>query len=135
MIDPEESTDISNLITALVGDSFADTGIPSSEAIPVIQDLDQIDDTTLNERMVLLTGKFTSGTRSQVSQKLAEFGAIMQNTASSKTEIVVIGSEGSPLWTHKQHGGKLAKALALRAKGHSPRIYVEGQLRDLLKAQ
>ncbi|CTQ48299.1 hypothetical protein [Jannaschia donghaensis] len=131
-ITPEEGEEISHLITQLVGDSYAETGIPSSEAVPVINDLDAIDDATLEGRKVLLTGAFAFGTRRAVSDRLQEFGAIIQTSASAKTEIVIIGSEGSPNWTHMSHGGKLSKVLALRAEAPAPRIYVEAQLSAVL---
>ncbi|SLN64746.1 hypothetical protein PEL8287_03579 [Roseovarius litorisediminis] len=55
-IDPPESAEISHLITSLVGDSYADTGIPSSDALPVVQDLDEIDLNLLDASRVVLTG-------------------------------------------------------------------------------
>lgn len=131
-IDPLESDEISLLITALVGDSFADTGIPSSDAVPVIQDLDEIEEKVLEGTNVVLTGAFHFGTRKQVADRLSEFGATVQANPTKATEIIIIGTEGSPFYTHKHHGGKLAKALKMRANGSAPRIYVEGQLHGLL---
>jgi NAD-dependent DNA ligase len=129
VIEPSESAEISNLISTLVGDSYADTGIPSSEAIPVIQDIDEIDETCVEGKCVVLTGGFAFGTRAEVADRLSEFGAQIQKSPTKATDIVVIGTDGSPLYTHKNHGGKLAKALDLRAKGPLPRIYLESQLR------
>lgn len=129
VIDRTESEEISMLITTLVGDSYADTGIPSSEALPIIHDDDKIQETTLEGMSVVLTGGFSFGTRAIVSARLAEFGAAIQKTPSRKTDIVIIGTDGSPLYTHKNHGGKLAKALSLRGESSHPRIYIESQLR------
>ena len=131
-IDPEESDDIGRLIAALVGDSYSDTGIPSSEAVPVTHDIDEIDPSILEGSSIVLTGSFAFGLRKQVAAKLEEYGAIIQSTPSSKTDIVIIGGEGSPFYTHKHHGGKLAKALELRRNGRAPRIYVELQLGEVL---
>ncbi|MDF1857274.1 MAG: BRCT domain-containing protein [Pseudooceanicola sp.] len=131
-IDPGESQEISHLITALVGDSYADTGIPSSEAIPVIQDLDEIDESTLEGSNIVLTGGFAFGSRAKVSLRLEDLGACVQASPSRKTDIVIIGTDGSPHYTHKHHGGKLAKVFKLRASGPAPRIYVEAQLHSLL---
>lgn len=128
-VDPSESEEISLLITRLVGDSYADTGIPSSETIPVIQDLDAVDEDSLVGCNVVVTGAFSFGTRRQVEEKLNEIGSIVQKSPSKKTDVVIIGSDGSPHWTYKHHGGKLAKALELRAAAPAPRIYLESQLR------
>ncbi|WP_375281449.1 hypothetical protein [Pseudooctadecabacter sp.] len=132
LIDSDESDEIGNLIAALVGDSFSDTGIASSDSIPVIQDLDQVDMETLEGKKTILTGKFRFGTRNEVTEKLTVFGADVQRNTTNQTEIVIVGSEGSPFYTHKNHGGKLAKALNRRMAGTLPRIYVEGQFRKLL---
>lgn len=132
-IDGSESEDISLLITALVGDSYADTGVASSEAIPVLHDLDQISEEVFDGAHIVLTGGFVFGTRRQVAEKLEALGSTVQNSPSGKTDIVVIGSEGSPYYTHKHHGGKLAKALEMRGRGLAPRIYTEGQLREILE--
>lgn len=131
IIDPAESEEIGRLIIRLVGDSYADTGIPSSETIPVIQDLDAVDENSLEGCNTVVTGGFSYGTRREVEQRLQEFGADVQKTPSGRTDIVIIGSEGSPHWSHKNHGGKLAKALERRASGPAPRIYVESQLRSV----
>ncbi|WP_281983483.1 BRCT domain-containing protein [Thalassorhabdomicrobium marinisediminis] len=132
VIDDGESGEISKLITVLVGDSFSDTGIPSSEAVPVVHDLDQIDESSVLGRTIVLTGAFRYGTRREIEDKLTSYGAEMKKTVTVKTDIVIIGSEGSPYFTYKTHGGKLAKAFQLRADGTLPRIYVEGQFRKHL---
>ncbi|MCZ0812100.1 MAG: hypothetical protein ACQEVT_18065 [Pseudomonadota bacterium] len=132
IIDPTESSEISELITSLVGDSYADTGIASSETLPVIQDLDQITEEMIADSMIVLTGAFAFGTRSEVSEVLESYGAIVQRTPTRETDVVVIGTVGSAHYTHKHHGGKLAKALKMRADGPAPRIYLEAQLRAFL---
>lgn len=131
-VDPAESEEVSHLITRLVGDSYADTGIPSSETIPVIQDLDAVHENSLVGTNAVLTGSFSYGTRRDVERRLKELGALVHKNPSGKTDVVIIGSEGSPHWTYKHHGGKLAKALELRANGPAPRIYLESQLRSIL---
>lgn len=131
-IEPSESEEIGKLITHLVGDSYADTGVASSEAVPVIQDLDEISETSLEGQRVVLTGGFAFGTRRSVTERLEDLGAIVQRSPTKQTDIIVIGSAGSPCWTHKTHGGKLADALKMRSSGPVPRIYVEAQLRRLM---
>lgn len=130
-IDPSESEEISHLITHLVGDSYADTGIPSSETMPVIHDLDALDESSLEGHNTVVTGSFSFGTRREVEQRLQEYGAAVQKNPSSKTDIVIIGSKGSPHWAYRHHGGKLAEAIKRRASGPAPRIYMESQLRTI----
>lgn len=129
VIDPAEAAEISHLITSLVGDSYADTGIPSCEAIPVISDTDQLDAILFEGRHVVPTGGFDFGTRRQLTARLEELGATVQKTPTRETDFLIIGADGSPHYTHKSHGGKIGKALELRGDGHSPRIYLEAQLR------
>lgn len=135
VIDADESYEIGLLITRLIGDSYSDTGIPSAEAVPVIHDHDigTFDESELEGSRIVLTGRFSFGTRREVSEKLQEYGAIIQAAPTGKTDVVIIGSEGSPHYTHKHHGGKLSKALKLRADGGVPRILSELQLRNILR--
>jgi hypothetical protein len=133
-IDPGESKEISQLITRLVGDSYADTGIASSETLPVIQDLDAVHIKSVENRNVVVTGRFAYGSRREVKQRLEQFGAVVQGSPSSKTDIVIIGSDGSPQYTYMHHGGKLAEALKRRTSGPTPRIYVESQLRAIFSS-
>jgi hypothetical protein len=130
-IDPMESEEIGRHIASLVGDSYAETGIPSSEAVPVVHDRDAVDESSLNNCNIVVTGGFRFGTRREVEQRLKDFGAIVQKSPSSRRDIVIIGSGGSAHWTYKHHGGKLSKVLERRASGPAPRIYMEFQLRAI----
>ena len=131
VITQAESDRLGELISALVGDSYAYTGIPSSDAVPVVQDMDDVSPEILEGAGVLVTGGFAFGTRRQVLARLEEFGATIQNSASRKVDIVIIGAEGSPHYAFKQHGGKLAKVLKYRKEGPVPRIYVEMQIKGV----
>ncbi|MGR3493187.1 MAG: BRCT domain-containing protein [Shimia sp.] len=131
-LDPDEASEVSKLITALVGDSYADTGIASSFAVPVIHDLDPIDEETFEGASIVLTGSFESAPRAKVGQSLEALGALIAKSVSATTRYVIVGGKGSPHYTHKSHGTTLAKALDLRARGISPRIYQEAQLRGVL---
>ena len=133
IIDKDEAEDISRLITTVVGDSYADTGIASSEAIPVICDNDPIDESMFKGQLVVLTGGFAYGTRREVSTRVGEMGGTVQENPTKDTSVVVIGSEGSRYYTYSGQGGKLAKAIALREKGSLPKIYTEGQIAAFLR--
>ncbi|MDF1728722.1 MAG: BRCT domain-containing protein [Sulfitobacter sp.] len=133
VIDPDESDEIGDLITTLVGDSYSHTGVASSEAIPIICDIAQVDEADLLQKNVVLTGAFNFGTRASVTERLEEIGATVQASPSKKTDIVILGSNGSAHYTYKQHGGKLAKALKLRETASAPAIYTEGQLRTVFQ--
>lgn len=127
----EEARRIGDLITCLVGDSYADTGIPSSETLPVVHDLDDVSVEELKGKCVIVTGAFAFGTRSEVSARLEEAGAIVVSAPSRKVDLAIIGTKGSPHYAFSHHGGKLAKLLKYRSEGPVPRIYIEAQFRDL----
>lgn len=132
-VDPAESEEIGPLITRLVGDSYADTGVPSSETIPVIQDLDAVDATTLDSSNTVVTGSFFLWVTLRSGATTPRNRSRSAKKPSGKTDIVIIGSEGSPHWTYKHRGGKLAKALDRRASEQAPRIYLESQLRSIFR--
>lgn len=84
VIDPPEAAEITHLITSLFGGSYADTGVPSCEAIPVFSDSDQFDAIMFEGRHVVPTGGFDFGTRRQVTARPEELGATVQKAPPEK---------------------------------------------------
>ena len=66
---------------------------------------------------IVLSGEFSFGSKSQVSDLLVSKGAIMQNTVSKKTDIVLVGNKGNDAWIAGNYGTKIKKAMELQNAG------------------
>jgi hypothetical protein len=130
-IDPERSEEIGALISALVDDDFAKTGMPGPESLPVFEDQGPVDADGLPGRTVVLTGAFRRGPQSEIAALMRDHGVRVARAPTTDTDIVLIGAARPVLYTHRGHGGKLALALGLRSSRNTPRIHVETQLRGI----
>lgn len=129
IIEPQESSEICEAITRLVGDAYCDTGISELGNMPVVEihrlngDLAYFDGAT-----VVLTGAFSVRPRRKIEEKLVELGCQISKSVSKKTNIVVIASEASRDWVHTHKGTKMIKALSLREEYGSPQFVQEADL-------
>lgn len=78
---------------------------------------------------ICLSGEFESGSKAQISEKLSNLGAIMQNSITQKTDYLIVGAEGNPNWQAGTYGSKIKKALDMQSKGKPIMIFGE---RDFL---
>ena len=83
-------------------------------------------------KKICLTGDFTHGSRSQVSEMLSNKGAVMVTGVSGKTDYLIVGSLGSPNWTNGNYGGKIKKAFEFKDKGKPIQIISEDDFFKLL---
>lgn len=72
---------------------------------------------SLVDKKVVLTGEFSRGSKDSISAGLTQLGAEIKSGVSSKTDILVVGSLGSQDWVCGSYGGKVKKAMELKAKG------------------
>ena len=66
---------------------------------------------------VCLSGEFDYGSKDDVSKLLIKKGAIMQSGITKKTNILIVGGQGSSAWSAGNYGSKIKKALELQTKG------------------
>lgn len=66
---------------------------------------------------IVLSGTFSSGSKSEVEARLVLQGAIIQKAVTSKTHIVLVGNEGNNTWVAGNYGTKVKKAMEMQAKG------------------
>ncbi len=66
---------------------------------------------------VVLSGEFSIGSKSKVESILIERGAKIQKSVTSKTNILLVGDEGSSAWIAGNYGTKVKKAMSLQEKG------------------
>ncbi len=64
-----------------------------------------------------LTGSFNHGSKEKISQFLLDNGGTVLKGVSKKCDYVLVGGQGSEMWTTKNYGSKVKKALDLQAKG------------------
>ena len=84
-------------------------------------------------KQVCLSGEFDYGDKDIVSSYLIQKGAIMQRTVTQKTNILVVGGQGSSAWSAGNYGTKIKKALELQAKGFSIMIIREADFFKSIK--
>ena len=74
---------------------------------------------------VVLSGEFTHGSKSFVAELLIADGAVIQNSVTRMTNIVLVGDCGSEAWAAGSYGTKVKKALELKSKGQDIAIIRE----------
>ncbi|NLT40119.1 MAG: hypothetical protein GXX89_06595 [Clostridiales bacterium] len=84
---------------------------------PVIETAPGLAGPDIRGKRICLTGEFDCGSRSSVIERLEAGGAIIHNTVTAQTDIVLIGGQGSVAWSGGTYGSKIRRALELRSKG------------------
>ncbi|HWQ51538.1 MAG TPA: exonuclease domain-containing protein [Terriglobales bacterium] len=79
----------------------------------------------LEGKNVCLTGEFDFGSKEAVAGKLAALGANIQNSVTGRTDILVLGGQGSAAWSAGNYGNKVKKALEMKEKGADILIVAE----------
>lgn len=77
-------------------------------------DCERLDVTGKN---ICLSGEFDFGSKADVNTILLSRGAIIQENVTSKTEILLVGGQGSSAWSAGNYGNKVKKALEMQNKG------------------
>ncbi|OCW56899.1 hypothetical protein AWJ14_06985 [Hoeflea olei] len=129
LITAEESDDICKWISHLVGDSATDTGIATFGNVGVMEGaLEDVSSLIFEDRMFVLTGRFTLGPRKVVEGLIADRGGRHKKTVCRKTNYLVFSTEASRDWRHSHEGLKIMRALELREEGKGPDLVSESLL-------
>ena len=72
-----------------------------------------------------LSGEFDYGEKSAVEELLIQRGGIPQKNVTRKTDLLIVGGQGSSAWCAGNYGTKVKKALELQEKGISIQIIRE----------
>ena len=86
----------------------------------------------LGGKTFCLSGEFSCASKSEVSKKLVEKGAIEKSGVSSKLDYLFVGGSGSAAWKFGKIGGKIAKAMELQEKGCKIQIVGEDEMTNLI---
>lgn len=133
IVSSDESLEICNSISEVVGDSYGDTGIAGSFGVANFQELRLTNlDHDLIGKIIVLTGNFKTSPRTVLEQKLLEFGAQVTRHVSSSTDYILVGGEASRDWIEMNRGTKIRKAQLLRRDSSKPAFVSESQILRLL---
>jgi len=106
----------------LVGDILKD-GSPFDDPVPEI---------TIAGKCFCFTGQFEFGSRSACQEAVVSRSGSIANTVTSTTDVLVIGSDASPAWSHGSFGSKIEAAMVRRMHHGKPAIIPEVFWRNLL---
>ena len=81
--------------------------------------------TDIAGKNICLTGEFDRAPRAQIDNELAGLGAVVQKNVNRRTQIVLVGGQGSEAWCAGNYGTKVKKALELQSKGFDIQIVRE----------
>ena len=77
-------------------------------------DYDRLD---IKDKSICLTGEFDYGSKADVNALLILHGAYIHKSVTQKTDILLVGGQGSEAWSAGNYGNKVKKALEIQAKG------------------
>ena len=92
---------------------------------PVAERSESSSEIMFYEAVVCLSGEFVSGSKQEIAEKLTEKGAIVKDTVTRHTDILIVGGCGNSNWSCGNYGNKVKKALELQAKGSNIKIVRE----------
>lgn len=136
----EDCEATSKLFNALVADgiapevrrSYSYTNIEAAQPVPVKEDISVTMETeelsSVAGLRIALTGNFECCSRAEAETALAQMGAKITNSISSKTNYLIVGGMGSDRWKYNNGGGKIQQATQLGVK-----ILPETAINSLLK--
>lgn len=136
----EDCEATSKLFNALVADgiapevrrSYSYTNIEAALPVPVKEDIavnmETEDLSSVAGLRIALTGNFERCSRAEAETALAQMGAKLTNSISSKTNYLIVGGLGSDRWKYNNGGGKIQQATQLGVK-----ILPETAISSLLK--
>jgi len=94
---------------------------------------DPLPEISVQGRAFCFTGAFDYGSRSECHQAIITRGGSFTDGVTSKTDVLVIGSDASLAWSHGNYGHKIEAAMVCRMQRGKPTIIPEAYWRELLQ--
>lgn len=126
-------------ISALMMAALADGDIDENESSKLVELLKGLinpceassakEEIQIEGKSFCLSGNFNHGSKESIKKYLKERGGVILSCVSKKCNYVLVGGQGSEMWTTKNYGSKVKKALDLRAGGFDIEIIGEDSLR------
>jgi NAD-dependent DNA ligase len=131
----EESEEVREWITQLVGDGFVDTGIPNIGSVSRLDDpITNPSELTLRGARFALTGPMKFGTRTFIQSEIERVGGIYEARTTQRTDYLVVSSHASRHWRTTHFGTKIERAKELIENGHKLRFVSEEALAKAILA-
>lgn len=89
---------------------------------------------SVSETSFCFTGEFRFGTRKECQAAVKSRGGSITDDVTRKTDVLVIGYNANPNWSHGTFGNKIMKAMIFRLQFARPRIIPELLWVDLLSS-
>lgn len=125
----EESDDIRDWISLLVGDGFAETGVANIGAVAQLDTpITDPDEVIIEGNAFVLTGPMRLGPRNFIIAEITRCGGTVAAAVSRKTRFVVISATASKHWRTSHFGTKIEAAKTLIAQGYPLRFVTETAL-------
>ena len=128
-IDPDEESELLDILAKVAGGPPAGAGPSVSGAVPYDTPLPSV---VFPEHCFALTGQFVYGPRKKVTATIEELGGTVADSVSKKCQYLIVGTFGSEEWLHSAHGTKIIKAVELKASGKPICIITEKHWTDHL---
>jgi hypothetical protein len=93
---------------------------------------DPLPDIRLEGTAFCFTGEFDFGTRKECQAAVLSRGGAVTDGVTRKTQVLVIGKDPNPNWSHGSFGNKISEAMILRLQYGKPAIIPELLWRQLL---
>ncbi|MBR2677754.1 MAG: hypothetical protein IKE28_12730 [Solobacterium sp.] len=95
-----------------------------TDPIGLAQDMD----VSIAGKTCCLSGNFVYGSKSTVEKKIIEMGGTIVPSVTKKTDVLIVGGQGSSAWAYGNYGNKVKKALQMQQSGHPIEILGETQV-------
>jgi NAD-dependent DNA ligase len=94
---------------------------------------DPLPEVSIQGKSFCFTGAFDYGSRRGCQQAVVSRGGSFTEGVTSKTDVLVIGTDASPAWSHGNFGNKIEAAMVCRMQRGKPAIIPEAYWRELLQ--
>lgn len=93
---------------------------------------DPLPEISITGKCFAFTGRFEFGSRSDCQNAVISRGGSVSDGVTSKTHVLVIGSDANPAWAHGNYGNKIEAALVRRMQIGKPAIIPEALWKEFL---
>ena len=94
---------------------------------------DPLPEVSIAGKCFSFTGRFEFGSRNACQQAVVSRKGSVTDGVTSKTDVLVIGSDANPAWAHGSYGNKIEAAMVSRMQGGKPAIIPEAFWKELLQ--
>lgn len=121
----EETEDLKDTITQIIGGNMHDAGTVSGMATKL--PIDHVERIQFRRALFCLTGKFIYGARRKCEEAILGRGGQTSDTVTKNLNYLVIGTLASRDWAHTSHGRKIERAVEFKQSG-SPIVIVSEEI-------